>query len=168
MCLRESFQRRKSPLKRYDLASAEISGTFPPDQRDPTCGCSEPAAAQQKAIVIYEYQPTRKAEPAEHSSCKAIKEWLQETDTWDQPQVLPGNIRVVRCSAMREEKFEEQRFAQGCPTGDAKGHPGPCSPDRAKVAMMLPYDFDHELAPACSSSGLAAKLWMPAPCPVAK
>ena len=54
-----------------------------------TSGCAK------QAIVLYEYQPTRKAEHAE-AFLKSFSGWLH-ADGYQGYHRLPGNIRVVGC-----------------------------------------------------------------------
>ena len=60
-----------------------------------TSGCAK------QTIVLYEYQPTRKAEHAE-AFLKGFSGWLH-ADGYK----LPGNIRVVGCWAHARRKFDE-------------------------------------------------------------
>ena len=64
-----------------------------------TSGCAE------QAIVLYEYQSTRKAEHAENF-LKGFSGWLH-TDGYQGYHKLPENIRVVGCWAHARRKFDE-------------------------------------------------------------
>lgn len=64
-----------------------------------TSGCAE------QAIVLYEYQPTRKAEHAEHF-LQGFSGWLH-ADGYQGYHRLPENIRVVGCWAHARRKFDE-------------------------------------------------------------
>lgn len=64
-----------------------------------TSGCAE------QAIVLYEYQPTRKAEHAENF-LKDFSGWLH-ADGYQGYHRLPENIRVVGCWAHARRKFDE-------------------------------------------------------------
>ena len=64
-----------------------------------TSGCTE------QAIVLYEYQPTRKAEHAE-TFLKGFSGWLH-ADGYQGYHRLPENIRVVGCWAHARRKFDE-------------------------------------------------------------
>ena len=64
-----------------------------------TSGCTE------HPIVLYEYQPTRKAEHAE-TFLKNFSGWLH-ADGYQGYHKLPGNIRVVGCWAHARRKFDE-------------------------------------------------------------
>ena len=64
-----------------------------------TSGCAK------QAIVLYEYQPTRKAEHAEHF-LQGFSGWLH-ADGYQGYHRLPGNIRVVGCWAHARRKFNE-------------------------------------------------------------
>ena len=64
-----------------------------------TSGCAK------QAIVLYEYQPTRKAEHAEHF-LQGFSGWLH-ADGYQGYHKLPGNIRVVGCWAHARRKFDE-------------------------------------------------------------
>ncbi len=64
-----------------------------------TSGCAK------QAIVLYEYQPTRKAEHAE-AFLKGFSGWLH-ADGYQGYHRLPGNIRVVGCWAHARRKFGE-------------------------------------------------------------
>ncbi|MGN8890392.1 IS66 family transposase [Dysosmobacter sp. HCP28S3_G4] len=64
-----------------------------------TSGCAE------QAIVLYEYQPTRKAEHAENF-LKGFSGWLH-ADGYQGYHRLPENIRVVGCWAHARRKFDE-------------------------------------------------------------
>ena len=64
-----------------------------------TSGCAK------QAIVLYEYQPTRKAEHAKHF-LKGFSGWLH-ADGYQGYHKLPGNIRVVGCWAHARRKFDE-------------------------------------------------------------
>jgi transposase len=64
-----------------------------------TSGCTK------QAIVLYEYQPTRKAEHAEYF-LKGFSGWLH-ADGYQGYHKLPGNIRVVGCWAHARRKFDE-------------------------------------------------------------
>lgn len=64
-----------------------------------TSGCTE------QAIVLYEYQSTRKAEHAENF-LKGFSGWLH-ADGYQGYQRLPENIRVVGCWAHARRKFDE-------------------------------------------------------------
>ena len=64
-----------------------------------TSGCAK------QAIVLYEYQPTRKAEHAE-AFLKGFSGWLH-ADSYQGYHKLPGNIRVVGCWAHARRKFDE-------------------------------------------------------------
>ena len=62
-----------------------------------TSGCAK------QAIVLYEYQPTRKAEHAE-AFLKGFSGWLH-ADGYHGYHRLPGNIRVVGSGHMRGENL---------------------------------------------------------------
>ena len=64
-----------------------------------TSGCTK------QAIVLYEYQSTRKAEHAEHF-LQGFSGWLH-ADGYQGYHRLPGNIRVVGCWAHARRKFDE-------------------------------------------------------------
>ena len=64
-----------------------------------TSGCAE------QAIVLYEYQSTRKAEHAENF-LKGFSGWLH-ADGYQGYHRLPENIRVVGCWAHARRKFDE-------------------------------------------------------------
>ena len=64
-----------------------------------TSGCAK------QTIVLYEYQPTRKAEHAE-AFLKGFSGWLH-ADGYQGYHRLPGNIRVVGCWAHARRKFDE-------------------------------------------------------------
>ena len=64
-----------------------------------TSGCAE------RAIVLYEYQPTRKVEHAENF-LKGFSGWLH-ADGYQGYHKLPENIRVVGCWAHARRKFDE-------------------------------------------------------------
>ncbi len=64
-----------------------------------TSGCAK------QAIVLYEYQPTRKAEHAE-AFLQGFSGWLH-ADGYQGYHKLPGNIRVVGCWAHARRKFDE-------------------------------------------------------------
>ena len=64
-----------------------------------TSGCAK------QAIVLYEYQPTRKAEHAEYF-LQGFSGWLH-ADGYQGYHKLPGNIRVVGCWAHARRKFNE-------------------------------------------------------------
>ena len=64
-----------------------------------TSGCAK------QAIVLYEYQPTRKAEHAE-AFLKGFSGGLH-ADGYQGYHKLPGNIRVVGCWAHARRKFDE-------------------------------------------------------------
>ena len=64
-----------------------------------TSGCAK------QAIVLYEYQPTRKAEHTE-AFLKGFSGWLH-ADGYQGYHRLPGNIRVVGCWAHARRKFDE-------------------------------------------------------------
>ena len=64
-----------------------------------TSGCAE------QAIVLYEYQSTRKAEYAENF-LKGFSGWLH-ADGYQGYHKLPENIRVVGCWAHARRKFDE-------------------------------------------------------------
>lgn len=64
-----------------------------------TSGCAE------MPIVLYEYQPTRKAEHAE-TFLKDFSGWLH-ADGYQGYHKLPENIRVVGCWAHARRKFDE-------------------------------------------------------------
>ena len=64
-----------------------------------TSGCTK------QAIVLYEYQPTRKAEHAEYF-LQGFSGWLH-ADGYQGYHKLPGNIRVVGCWAHARRKFDE-------------------------------------------------------------
>lgn len=64
-----------------------------------TSGCTK------QAIVLYEYQSTRKAEHAEHF-LQGFSGWLH-ADGYHGYHKLPGNIRVVGCWAHARRKFDE-------------------------------------------------------------
>ena len=72
-----------------------------------TSGCAK------QAIVLYEYQPTRKAEHAE-AFLKGFSGWLH-ADGYQGYHRLPGNIRVVGCWAHARRKFDE--VSGGWPSG---------------------------------------------------
>ena len=58
-----------------------------------------------QAIVLYEYQPTRKAEHAENF-LKGFSGWLH-ADGYQGYHRLPENIRVVGCRAHVRRQFDE-------------------------------------------------------------
>ena len=64
-----------------------------------TSGCAK------QAVVLYEYQPTRKAEHAV-AFLKGFSGWLH-ADGYQGYHKLPGNIRVVGCWAHARRKFDE-------------------------------------------------------------
>ena len=64
-----------------------------------TSGCAK------QSIVLYEYQPTRKAEHAE-AFLKGFSGGLH-ADGYQGYHKLPGNIRVVGCWAHARRKFDE-------------------------------------------------------------
>ena len=64
-----------------------------------TSGCVE------QSIVLYEYQPTKKAEHAE-TFLRGFNGWLH-ADGYQGYHKLPGNIRVVGCWAHARRKFDE-------------------------------------------------------------
>ena len=64
-----------------------------------TSGCAK------QAVVLYEYQPTRKAEHAE-AFLKGFSGWLH-ADGYQGYHKLPGNIRAVGCWAHARRKFDE-------------------------------------------------------------
>ena len=64
-----------------------------------TSGCAK------QAVVLYEYQPTRKAEHAE-AFLKGFSGWLH-ADGYRGYHKLPENIRVVGCWAHARRKFDE-------------------------------------------------------------
>ena len=64
-----------------------------------TSGCAK------QAIVLYEYQPTRKAEHAE-TFLRDFSGWLH-ADGYQGYHKLPGNVRVVGCWAHARRKFDE-------------------------------------------------------------
>ena len=64
-----------------------------------TSGCAD------QAIVLYEYQPTRKAEHAERF-LQGFSGWLH-ADGYQGYHKLPGNVRVVGCWAHARRKFDE-------------------------------------------------------------
>ena len=64
-----------------------------------TSGCTK------QAIVLYEYQPTRKAEHTE-AFLKGFSGWLH-ADGYQGYHKLPSSIRVVGCWAHARRKFEE-------------------------------------------------------------
>ena len=64
-----------------------------------TSGCAE------NPIVLYEYQPNRKAEHAERF-LQGFSGWLH-ADGYQGYHKLPGNIRVVGCWAHARRKFDE-------------------------------------------------------------
>ena len=64
-----------------------------------TSGCAK------QAVVLYEYQPTRKAEHAE-AFLKGFSGWLH-ADGYQGYHKLPENIRVVGCLAHARRKFDE-------------------------------------------------------------
>ena len=64
-----------------------------------TSGCVE------QSIVLYEYQPTKKAEHAE-TFLRGFNGWLH-ADGSQGYHKLPGNIRVVGCWAHARRKFDE-------------------------------------------------------------
>ena len=72
-----------------------------------TSGCAK------QTIVLYEYQPTRKAEHAEHF-LQGFSGWLH-ADGYQGYHKLPGNIRVVGCWAHARRKFDE--VSGGWPSG---------------------------------------------------
>ena len=55
--------------------------------------------------MLYEYQPTRKAEHAEHF-LQGFSGWLH-ADGYQGYHRLPGNIRVVGCLAHARRKFDK-------------------------------------------------------------
>ena len=71
-----------------------------------TSGCAK------QAVVLYEYQPTRKAEHAE-TFLKGFSGWLH-ADGYQGYHKLPENIRVVGCWAHARRKFDEA-FAELTP-----------------------------------------------------
>ena len=64
-----------------------------------TSGCAK------QAVVLYEYQPTRKAEHAE-AFLQGFNGWLH-ADGYQGYHKLPENIRVVGCWAHARRKFDE-------------------------------------------------------------
>ena len=72
-----------------------------------TSGCAK------QAIVLYEYQPTRKAEHAE-AFLQGFSGWLH-ADGYQGYHKPPGNIRVVGCWAHARRKFDE--VSGGWPSG---------------------------------------------------
>ena len=64
-----------------------------------TSGCAK------QSVVLYEYQPTRKAEHAE-AFLKGFSGWLH-ADGYQGYHKLPENIRVVGCWAHARRKFDE-------------------------------------------------------------
>ena len=64
-----------------------------------TSGCAK------QAIVLYEYQPTRKAAHAE-TFLRGFSGWLH-ADGYQGYHKLPGNVRVVGCWAHARRKFDE-------------------------------------------------------------
>ena len=64
-----------------------------------TSGCAK------QAVVLYEYQPTRKAENAE-TFLRGFNGWLH-ADGYQGYHKLPSSIRVVGCWAHARRKFEE-------------------------------------------------------------
>jgi len=64
-----------------------------------TSGCAK------QAVVLYEYQPTRKAEHAE-AFLKGFSGWLH-ADGYQGYHKLPERIRVVGCAAHARRKFDE-------------------------------------------------------------
>ena len=64
-----------------------------------TSGCAK------QAVVLYEYQSTRKAEHAEHF-LQGFSGWLH-AGGYQGYHKLPGNIRVVGCWAHARRKFDE-------------------------------------------------------------
>ena len=64
-----------------------------------TSGCAE------QAVVLYEYQPTRKAEHAENF-LKDFSGWLH-ADGYQGYHRMPENIRVVGCWAHARRKFDD-------------------------------------------------------------
>ena len=76
-----------------------------------TSGCAE------QAIVLHEYQSTRKAEHAENF-LKGFSGWLH-ADGYQGYHKLPENIRVVGCWAHARRKFDEA--LQTLPKEDRKG-----------------------------------------------
>ena len=72
-----------------------------------TSGCAK------QAIVLYEYQPTRKAEHAE-AFLKGFSGWLH-ADGYQGYHKLSENIRVVGCWAHARRKFDE--VSGGWPSG---------------------------------------------------
>ena len=78
-----------------------------------TSGCAE------MPIVLYEYQPTRKAEYAE-TFLKDFSGWLH-ADGYQGYHKLPENIRVVGCFAHARRKFDEA--LQTLPKEKQKGSP---------------------------------------------
>ena len=64
-----------------------------------TSGCAK------QAVVLYEYQPTRKAEHAE-AFLQGFSGWLH-ADGYQGYHKLPENIRVVGCWAHARRKFDE-------------------------------------------------------------
>ena len=78
-----------------------------------TSGCAE------SPTVLYEYQPTRKAEHAE-AFLKGFAGWLH-ADGYQGYHKLPENIRVVGCWAHARRKFDEA--LQTLPKEKQKGSP---------------------------------------------
>ena len=76
-----------------------------------TSGCAK------QAIVLYEYQPTRKAEHAERF-LQGFSGWLH-ADGYQGYHRLPGSIRVVGCWAHARRKFDEA--LQTLPKENRKG-----------------------------------------------
>jgi len=76
-----------------------------------TSGCAE------SSIVLYEYQPSRKAAHAEEF-LKGFSGWLH-ADGYQGYHKLPENIRVVGCWAHARRKFDEA--LQTLPKEDRKG-----------------------------------------------
>ena len=68
-----------------------------------TSGCAE------NPIVLYEYQPNRKAENAENF-LKGFSGWLH-ADGYQGYHKLPDNIRVVGCWAHARRKFDEALYS---------------------------------------------------------
>ena len=64
-----------------------------------TSGCAK------QAVVLYEYQPTRKTEHAE-AFLQGVNGWLH-ADGYQGYHKLPENIRVVGCWAHARRKFDE-------------------------------------------------------------
>ena len=93
--LKPSNRKSRQRLDRHETIVAERCETF----RYRTSGCAK------QAIVLYEYQPTRKAEHTD-AFLKGFSGWLH-ADGYQGYHKLPENIRVVGCWAHARRKFDE-------------------------------------------------------------